>query len=176
MSLRVLGPALVAIILILDQLTKWYMTEHLLRAAQGLGDGMGLVDWLVAAPERLGDASIPITSFFSLTMVWNAGISFGLLAGGGALLLTVASLIIAAFFAVWMWRSHERFEIIALAMIIGGALGNVIDRVRFGAVVDFLLFYWGNWQFPAFNVADSAISVGVAALLIHGLLFAKKPG
>lgn len=172
--MRMLGPVLVGLILFFDQLTKWYVTEGLFRPALGLGDPMQFTAWVRHAPERMTDVSITVTSFFDLAMVWNPGISFGLLAGGGAMMLTVASLVIAAFFAVWMMRSRNTFEIVTLAMVIGGALGNVFDRTRFGAVVDFLLFHYGNWQFPAFNLADSAISVGVAGLFIHGLFFARK--
>jgi signal peptidase II len=172
--MRPIGPVLAFGILAADQVSKWYVTEHVFRGIAGLGDPMRLGAWLQHAPQRMADATLTLTSFLNLTMVWNQGISFGLMTGGGAGLLTISSLVIAAFFFIWMLRAHALFEIASLALIIGGALGNVVDRVRFGAVVDFLLFHYGNWAFPAFNVADSAISVGVAGLLIHSLFFAKK--
>jgi signal peptidase II len=172
--MRLTGPLLTILLLACDQLSKWAVTEHLFRTQLGLGDPMRLIDWLKHAPERMSDISIAVTSFLNMTMVWNQGISFGLMTGGGAGLLTVFSLVIAAGFAVWMLRSVALMEIASLALIIGGALGNVMDRVRFGAVVDFADFHWANWHFPAFNLADSAISIGVAGLLIHGLFFAKK--
>jgi signal peptidase II len=106
-------------------------------------------------------------------MVWNFGISFGLMSGGGLILLGVITAIIIGF-AVWMARASAKVEIVALAMIVGGALGNVADRLRFGAVADFLDFHWGGIHFPAFNVADAAISIGVVLLLLHGLFFAKN--
>lgn len=174
MNAKIFGPVLIAVLLVLDQLSKWAVTEKLFRPMLGLGDPMRFTDWLENAPERIAFASQPVTSFFSLTMVWNSGISFGLMAGGGWGVLTISSLLISLFFFVWMLRTRVLWEILSLGLIIGGALGNVIDRVRFGAVVDFLDFYVGQWHFPAFNVADSAISVGVAGLVIHGLFFAKK--
>lgn len=174
MPAKLFGPAFILVLLFLDQLTKWAVTEKIFRPELGLGDPMRFMDWLQHAPARLDTVSIPVTSFLNLTMVWNPGISFGLFTGGGWGLLTVASLVIAAFFFIWMLRTEAFAETLALAMIVGGALGNVIDRVRFGAVADFLDFYRGDWHFPAFNLADSAISVGVAALVIHGLFFARK--
>ena len=174
MPAQLFGPALIALLLVLDQLSKWAVTEKIFRPELGLGDPMRLMDWLKNAPEMLGNVSIPVTSFFNLSMVWNPGISFGLFANGGWGLLTISSLVIAAGFFIWMIRSKDFWEIVTLGLIIGGALGNVFDRIRFGAVVDFLDFYYGTWHFPAFNVADSAISVGVAGLVIHGLFFAKK--
>lgn len=172
--MRLIGPILAFLLLICDQLSKWAVTEHLFRTQLGLGDPMRFIDWLQHAPQRMSDVSIVVTSFLNMTMVWNFGISFGLMTGGGAGLLTIASLVIAAGFFIWMLRSQILFEIVSLALIIGGALGNVVDRQRFGAVIDFADFHWGNWHFPAFNLADSAISIGVAGLVIHGLFFVKK--
>jgi len=174
MPAKLFGPLMVVVLLVVDQLSKWAITEKLFRVELGLGDPMRFMDWMQNAPEPLTYVSLPVTSFLNLAMVWNPGISFGLFAGGGWGLLTIMSLVIAGFFFIWMMRTNAFGETLALALIIGGALGNVIDRVRFGAVVDFLDFYWGDWHFPAFNVADSAISVGVAALVIHGLFFDKK--
>lgn len=174
MNTRVFGPGLIVFLLVFDQWSKWAILEKLFRPTLGLGDPMRFLDWLRDAPARLPDITLPYTSFFNLSMVWNEGISFGLMAGGGWGLLTVLSLIISAVFFVWMLRSHVLPEVIALAMIVGGALGNVYDRVRFGAVADFVQVHWNDWYFPTFNVADSAISIGVALLLIHGLFFAPK--
>jgi signal peptidase II len=172
--MRVLGSVLVVVLLLADQLSKWFVTESLFRNALGLGDAMRFTDWLVSAPERLPSISLTQTSFLNLAMAWNEGISFGLMSNGGWGLLTIASLLIAVFFYTWMMRTKYQVEAAALALIVGGALGNVIDRIRFGAVVDFLDFHWADWHFPTFNVADSAISVGVGLLLIHGLFFAQK--
>lgn len=168
------GVLTVAAVAVCDQISKWAVTEQVLRPALRLGQPMRFADWLADAPQRLGDVAVPVTSFFNLAMVWNRGISFGLLGDGGWGPLTVMALLISGVFFVWMLRTRDHVESVALALIVGGALGNVFDRIRFGAVVDFLDFYWGNWHFPAFNIADSAITVGVILLIIRGLFFAGK--
>lgn len=175
MPQRLLGPMLVIVLLAADQLSKWWMLEHVFRAHLDLGDAMRFMDWLREAPERFPDISIAVTSFFNFTMVWNFGISFGLLQGKGLFLLTAIVMIILGF-SIWMLRSRQTPEICALAMITGGAAGNVLDRVRFGAVADFLDFHAYGHHFPAFNVADASISIGVTFLLLHGLFFAKNNG
>ena len=105
-------------------------------------------------------------------MVWNRGVSFGLL-GGAALppwLLAGFAGMVAAGLTVWLARVSERWPAIGIGLVIGGAVGNIIDRFRFGAVADFLDFHLGAHHWPAFNVADAAISVGVAVLVIDSLL------
>ncbi|KAA5804109.1 signal peptidase II [Alkalicaulis satelles] len=108
-----------------------------------------------------------IDPWFNLTMVWNAGISFGLFAADSLwqrLILVGISLAVAGVLAVWMWRSERALQACAFGLIIGGAVGNVIDRLAYGAVADFLDF--SGLYFPwVFNVADAAISIGVAVML-----------
>lgn len=171
---KLFGPIVVAAIIAFDQFSKWAVLETMFRRELGLGDPMRFMDWLKLAPERLPNVSIVKTSFFNLTMVWNEGISFGLLQTGGWGLLTIAGLVISAGFFIWMLRATALGEILALAFIVGGALGNIFDRIRFGAVADFLDFHWGDAHFPAFNVADSAITLGVVLLILQSLFFAKK--
>lgn len=113
--------------------------------------------------------SVEITPFFDLVLVYNPGAAFSFLAhhdGWQRWLFTVLAIAVSGWLAVLL-RRHcaERLLPLALALIIGGALGNVIDRMVLGAVIDFLYFHWGRHGFPAFNVADSAISVGVALML-----------
>jgi signal peptidase II len=114
---------------------------------------------------------IVVTPFFNLVMVWNTGVSFGLLSEDSA---SRSWTLIAVSFAVmiwlgwWLWRAHSALVAVALGMIIGGAIGNVIDRYRFGAVFDFLDFHAFGWHWPAFNVADSGIVIGVLLLLADG--------
>ncbi|NBX65591.1 MAG: signal peptidase II [Proteobacteria bacterium] len=168
--------SLVLLIIAVDQLSKWTVLENIFRRELGLGDPMRFMDWLQQAPQRLPDVSLPVWPMFNLTMVWNEGISFGLLQTGGWGLLTIMGLVICAGFFIWMLRASALGEILALALIVGGALGNIFDRIRFGAVADFFDFYWGNWHFPAFNVADSAITAGVVLLILQSLFFAKKSG
>jgi signal peptidase II len=125
--------------------------------------------WIVAT-FGLGE-SVALTSFFNVVFVFNRGASFSFLADAGGWqrwLFTGLALLVS----VWLFdmlRQHAREKLLpsGLAMVLGGALGNVIDRIRFGAVVDFLDFHAAGWHFPAFNVADSAITIGVALILWH---------
>jgi len=120
----------------------------------------------------------PVTGWFNLVLVFNPGASFSFLAGAGGwqkwffiiLALGVSAWLLA------MLRRHaaERLLPAALALIVGGALGNVIDRLRFGAVVDFLDVHAGGYHWPAFNVADSAISIGVVLMILQQFLQAKE--
>ncbi len=122
---------------------------------------------------------IEILSFFDLTMVWNRGISFGIGQSEGLMrwLLVLLTTAIAIGFTIWLFRAARRFTGLALALVIGGAFGNVIDRVRFGAVVDFLDFsgilrpYFFNY---VFNVADAAISVGAVLLFVDQFLMSRQ--
>ena len=109
-------------------------------------------------------------------MAWNKGVSFGMLnqdSPWNAPLLSVLALVISGFLLNWLRKSEGWWIPLCLGLIIGGALGNVIDRLRFGAVADFLYFHIGEYYWPAFNLADSGISVG-ATLLIWDALFRGK--
>ena len=118
---------------------------------------------------RLGHAArIEVLPFFDLVMVWNRGISYGLLPADGAMgtvLLSLFSLLAIAAFIWWLLRVERRLVALGLGFLIGGALGNVIDRVRFGAVADFFHFHALGWDWYVFNIADMAITVGAIALL-----------
>jgi signal peptidase II len=114
---------------------------------------------------------VPVLPFFDWTLTYNTGVAFSLLNDGPVWArygLSAFALIVAALFTAWLVRlpRHDRWQATALALIIGGAIGNVIDRLRFGHVVDFILWYWRDWQWPAFNLADSAISVGAVMLVL----------
>jgi signal peptidase II len=114
----------------------------------------------------------------ALTMVWNRGVTFGLLAGLGAwssAVLAVVALCVVAALGWWLHRAESRLTAIALGAIAGGAVGNVIDRARFGAVVDFIRAHVGVWSWPVFNLADAAIVCGVAALVI-GSQWGRRSG
>jgi signal peptidase II len=147
--------ALALLVLVLDQVSKAW----------------------VLANFRLMDRQV-VTSFFNLVLVFNPGASFSFLADAGGwqkwFFVTLA-LGISAWLLV-MLRKHagERLLPAALALILGGALGNVIDRLRFDAVVDFLDFHLAGYHWPAFNVADSSIFVGVALMLLHQFLQPKE--
>ena len=133
--------------------------------------------WLVIAPLNLRgqpEQTITITSFFNLHWVENRGVSLGLFSAGsetGRWALVALTAAIAIFVAVWMWRERSRDDSVALALILGGALGNIVDRVRYGYVVDFADLHIGEWRpFLVFNVADAAITIGVLLLLVRALL------
>ena len=121
---------------------------------------------------------LPITSFFNLVRVHNLGAAFSFLsdAGGWQRWLFTGIGVVATLFMTWMLRAHagQRLFCSAISLILGGAVGNVIDRLIHGHVVDFLDFYWGRWHFPAFNLADSAITLGAALLILDELLRVRR--
>ncbi|MBM3616989.1 MAG: signal peptidase II [Alphaproteobacteria bacterium] len=151
-----LGLVLALVIFIADQASKF-----------------ALVDLLV----EKGNAGIDVLPFFKLVMVWNQGISFGMFSDSGEMrkyLLIGMALAITALMVGWMWRAQTRLLTTALAFVIGGAIGNVIDRFRWGAVADFFYFHHGEWFWPAFNIADSAIFIGVVLLCWESIVNPDK--
>ena len=161
------GLALAALVAVLDQLTKWLV----FAGAFGFA-------FLALPAEPPRAPPLPVTGFLDLVTVWNYGVSFGLGNFGsraGSLAFTVLALAIVAALVVWLRRAERRIVALALGLVIGGAAGNVVDRLRFGAVFDFLDFHVWGWHWPAFNLADSAITFGVV-LLLADALFAPKPG
>jgi len=142
---------------------------------------IGLLDqiskWLVL--DRMGDVerTIPLNSFLNLVLVWNKGVTFGFLNHGGQhympyILIAIAAVILFLL-GRWLIRTSSTLVALALGAVMGGAIGNVIDRVRYGAVVDFLDFYYRDYHWYAFNIADAAIVTGVALLLIDGMVRGK---
>jgi len=131
--------------------------------------------WVVQA-FSYGD-SLPLTSFFNLVRAHNSGAAFSFLAGAGGWqrLFFIAVASIASAVIIYLLRKHYRETLfcLALSLVLGGALGNLIDRIRWGYVVDFLDFFYGTYHWPAFNVADMAITGGVMLLILDGL---RKPG
>ena len=132
---------------------------------------------LIVGYYKLGDAT-PVTSFFNIVRAHNTGAAFSFLAGAGGWQRWFFTSIgaVATIFILWMLRSHhaQKLFAFALACILGGAIGNVIDRLVHGYVVDFLDFFYGTWHFPAFNVADSAITIGAACLILDEILRVKR--
>jgi signal peptidase II len=119
----------------------------------------------------LDQPSVTVLPFFNLVLVWNYGISFGMFAGHRQpLILTAMSLVIVAVLLVWMWRNSSTLVSCALGLVMGGAIGNVVDRLRFDAVADFLDFHVAGWHWPAFNIADSCIFIGVVLLCISSMV------
>ncbi|GAC1604840.1 MAG: signal peptidase II [Ramlibacter sp.] len=132
---------------------------------------------LVLGAYRLGD-STTVTTFFNVVRAHNTGAAFSFLAAasGWQRWLFTAIGVVAIGFIVWLLRSHpgQKLFSFSLACILGGAIGNVVDRLLHGYVVDFLQFHWHGWYFPAFNVADSAITVGAVGLVLDELLRVRR--
>ena len=132
---------------------------------------------LILGYYKLGDATY-VASFFNVVRVHNSGAAFSFLAnaGGWQRWLFTGIGIAAALFIVWMLKAHagQKLFSFALASILGGAIGNVIDRSLYGYVVDFLDFHVAGWHFPAFNIADSAITIGAVCLILDEILRVRR--
>jgi signal peptidase II len=132
---------------------------------------------LIIGAFQLGD-SRTITSFFNLVRAHNPGAAFSFLAGasGWQRWFFIGIGVAATVFIVWMLRKHgeQKLFAFALSLILGGALGNVIDRLLHGHVVDFIQVHYGGWYFPSFNLADSAISVGAVLLIVDEILRVRR--
>lgn len=151
----ILGLFVALVAVICDQLSKFWMLNYILS-------------------EK---SVIEIFPSFNLVKAWNTGVSFSMFNNGGTLgvwALSFLALMIVAFLVKWLYSEKNQWIQISLGMIIGGALGNVIDRVLHGAVFDFLDFYWKNAHWPAFNVADSFICIGAVLIIAHSLRDGSK--
>ena len=149
------GVGLAALVVAIDQASKWWIVGTVMN------------------PPRV----IEVTPFFNLVMAWNQGVSFGMLNSGGwlsewGLPLGTAAIILGL--GVWLSRAGRPVTVLGLSLVIGGALGNLIDRIRFGAVADFLDFHWAGYHWPAFNAADSAITLGAVALVLEALFEGRE--
>lgn len=126
-----------------------------------------------------GAQKIVYNDYFNLVKVWNTGVSFSMFNNmgiWGVVLLSAVSLVVSAFLLYWMYHEKNRLKIAALGLIIGGALGNVADRIYFGAVRDFLDFHYGTYHWPAFNFADTFICIGAFILIFMELFNKNKKG
>lgn len=129
--------------------------------------------WWVLNQTTIPQEVVPVFKGLNLVLVWNHGVSFGMFAEANARYLLIAlTLAVTAYLCVWMWKEKSYWTVLALGLIIGGATGNIVDRIYYHAVVDFLDVYAGVYHWPAFNVADSGICVGVM-LLIAQQCFSK---
>lgn len=149
-----LGWGLAFVTMLLDQLSKWVMLEK--------------VQIHMRPP-------IEVTSFFNLVMVWNHGISFGMFSEHRLPYALIAvALVVITVLAFWLRKADDKLTAIGIGLVIGGAFGNIIDRVRFGAVADFLDFHAFGYHWPAFNLADSTIFIGVVVLCIQSIMHPQK--
>lgn len=144
------GLAIAALVVVLDQLSKWWILERIML------------------PPRV----IEITSVFNLVLTWNRGVSFGMFNTGSSFnvwVLPLVAVAIVVMLVAWLTRTDRQLLAIALGSVIGGAIGNLIDRFRFGAVADFLDVHAFGYHWPAFNIADSAITIGVMVLMFDSV-------
>lgn len=129
--------------------------------------------WVIDGIDLEAKGNIDVLPFFSLTWVLNRGVSMGMFQASSDVMrwgLVGVTLIIAVMVVIWLRSSKTRIGMIALALVLGGAIGNILDRVRFGGVVDFIRLHAFDYSFYVFNVADSAITIGVGLLLIEAFL------
>jgi len=142
---------LTILVIVLDQYSKWLVLQHF-ELYQ----------------------TLRLTAWFNLTLAYNTGAAFSFLNDAGGWqrwLFVVLAVVISGVLLVWLRRAQQlRQQALALALVIGGAIGNVIDRVRLGYVIDFIDWHYRDWHWPVFNIADSAISVGVVLLIADSLL------
>jgi len=150
------GVLTAVLVIILDQLSKWVILTQVMDPP----------------------VAITVLPIFDLVLAWNRGVSFSMFSSDGAqapYFLAGFAVLVAGILGFWLSRVKAPLLAVGLGLVIGGALGNVIDRLRFGAVVDFLYFHYAGWGWPAFNLADSAITVGVGLLLLDGLFGKVRP-
>lgn len=176
---RIVAIDSILLLIFIDQLSKWWVIERYfgLRFFNTPAT-QDFIPWLITHPqERLAFYSSEITSFFNLVMVWNKGVSFGMFSTNHDFMPFVLmgfALLLCGVFCVWLWRATSTLVIASLSLIIAGAISNVWDRIRFGAVADFLDLHIGGWHWPAFNIADSCIVIGVAGLAFYTLILEPK--
>lgn len=146
-----------AVVVVLDQASKW-----------------AIVEWIPLYDK------VPLNSFLNLTHQQNSGAAFSFLANAGGWqrwFFVMLATVVSAVIAVWIWRIRLESQTVlsaGLALVLGGAVGNLIDRILLGHVTDFIQVWFGSWAFPSFNVADAGISVGAALLIIDALFLSGK--
>lgn len=159
----------IPVIVLADQLSKAFVFAWLVDAPDVLTAWRGAEAGMYVRP-------VAITPFLNIVTVWNTGISFGMLNNGGydlTYLLIGVAIAITLVLGIWLWREQGRLAMAALALVIGGALGNIIDRARLGAVFDFLDLHVAGYHWPAFNLADSCVVIGVALLIVDSIFLPK---
>jgi signal peptidase II len=168
-------------VILIDQIAKGLLLGSVVGGWQWLGSACDLTPFFCDGAGQIVHgadfANLPATSWFKFVFVWNPGTSFSLFRALGTaapLILVVLTAAIIGFLGHFLFMRAKPREKLPLALIVGGALGNLIDRVRFGAVIDFLDFHIGNWHWPAFNIADICICIGVGLYILNWVLEKKK--
>ena len=150
-----LGLIVALVSILIDQASKWWILVEIMD------------------PPKV----IPVTSHFNLVLTWNRGVSFGLFnheGNFGAWFFSILAIIIVGILLIWLRKATTKLQSISLGFIIGGAIGNVIDRVNHQAVLDFIDIHLGSSHWPAFNAADSFITIGAAVLIVDSLFSGQK--
>lgn len=179
---RIIGLFTIIDIFLIDQVSKWFVYERIMlpfyrEMPVPKFHFEDIINWFMGPVEKLPPLSLNITPFLNVVMVWNEGISFGMVQSDSQTMtwaLTGVALAIIFGFLIWLLKTTSVIQGIAISMVIGGALGNVMDRMRFGAVIDFIDVHVAGMHWPAFNVADAAICVGMIILIIHSFVSDKK--
>jgi len=156
---------------------KRVIIEGGVAAAFILAADQGSKYWVLNGLHLEEVGQIVLLPVLNLTMVWNHGVTFGLLHGlgqWGPFALAWIALLVVCLLSLWLWRAENGLAALAIGAIMGGAIGNIIDRLRFGAVVDFIHAHIGGWSWYVFNVADAAIVCGVAALILESQIFRPR--
>tara|TARA_R110002124_G_scaffold287216_1_gene471456 strand:+ start:149127 stop:149693 length:567 start_codon:yes stop_codon:yes gene_type:complete len=168
----------VFVVAALDQISKWWVLENIfLPKAYPHKPSRDFFTWMSEVKEAyLPPVSVEmVDTMLNFSMVWNRGISFGFLqqTGDGVMILIGVTAAITQGLMVWLIKAEDANTRTSLVLIIAGAIGNIIDRIRFEAVIDFVDIYFGEWHYPAFNLADSCIVIGVLLLVINSLVSGK---
>lgn len=169
-----LGLALVCAVIFADQYSKWWVIGNMLRT--DTTGNLAFLDWFFTQKkiaffvnEREAFRNVVLTPFLNFVMVWNQGISFGLFDTNSytiSLVFIAISMVVSLLMLIWLAIATQKRLALPLSLMIGGALANVIDRIRFGAVADFIDVHLGTYHWPAFNLADSCITMGAMLLIL----------
>ncbi len=180
-----MGLVILIAAIVFDQYTKWHVMENVIRIE---GEATPFSQWVMETQqiefwdsEKEKFETLTVAPFLDIVMVWNQGVSFGMFDPGESadsaqtlqLILISLALVICVFLMVWLALVQGRTPSIGIGLVVGGAIGNVIDRIKFGAVADFLDFHYNDMHWPAFNVADACITVGAILIAWH-LMFGPK--
>jgi len=157
-------------VMFLDQWTKWLITETILNSQSSAG--LSFIDWILT-PKDIDPISglfktMGINKFLNFVMVWNRGISFGIFDSSAkdlSLIFIIMTSAVCFFLIIWLSLVKNKYMSISLALLIGGAMSNIFDRIHFGAVVDFIDIHISGYHWPAFNLADSSIAIGAVIMI-----------
>lgn len=161
--------SIILVVVLLDQVSKGLLLLAITGGVPAFGNAWSIVKY----PYLMGG----VFDWFNIVFTWNPGTSFSMfraLGNSAPWVITILTGIIIALILYYLFKRASKFECVPLALIAGGALGNLIDRIRFGAVIDFIDWHVADWHWPAFNVADACIVIGVCLYIVNWFLSRKK--